>query len=619
MKKTFFLCALLLAGISANAQLVVDMTTGKDNTTGTQIVCNNYEDSWELLTASGYVWPIVSDGTSNVNGSQVWAVPYNSCGKWINSLPTANCGLNYMPQQGGAHEFKLTFNNNAGCGLTNARFEFDAIGVDNSIYFELNNNLVQYHVNSTLSDCMPTTDNFTTLNTSGIIVSINPAHILPGVNVLRAYVCNNNRNSGMYICGSLKADYLPDPNLIPTITGPTVFCSGSPIVVNGSSATSNVTWHFWEMIECNSSAVVTPGGYVWSGFYSGAPSGNFSIPNSATAPCGKYYRIKLALNNACTAWSETCVLVSLVCTPAPVITGPATLCYGQQGTYCVSGGRGSTYQWSTGSTTACTTITPMGNTTLTVSVTNASGCTGTTSFPVTLYNTNPDFTLSSTLYSGYFTCLATPLVTTGLPPGFGHAWMVEEVSGPPGYSSVPNTMVNNPAIGCWWPMTCNFTGYNGTSTYPATCPSGNPPGQMTAGHYYRITRGTWSTNCGWQQISKVVFMCSNCRGESPVVIEEDNSAPSYEYLSQTNPAAENQVMNFTVQPNPSNGNVTLLLDRAVENGTVEIYSLTGEKVDERTISGTNIVQIDKTGLSKGIYLIRINTGGMTISKKMIIE
>ena len=621
MKKLFIFLLVLLAGMNANAQLVVDMTTGKDNTTGLQLNCTDPDDTWEMWTGSSYVWPIVTDGVAATTYQQVYALPYNNCGKWISA--TANyftCLLPYMPQQASAHEYKLTFYNNAGCNLTNVRFEFDAIAADDAIYFEFNNNLVQYHVNTALSNCVVTSagNNYSTL-TTGITIPINPAHILPGLNELRAYVCNGDRNESFYICGSLKADYLPDPNLIPSITSPSTFCSGSPITVTGSSATTNVTWHFWEMVECDAAGNITPGGYTWSGFYNGVP-GVFTFPTGAS--CGKYYKLKLALSNPCTFWAETSKVIYLACSPTPAISGPSSLCYGQSGTYTVGFlPRGWSAQWSTGGTGSTINFTPTASTTLSVTVTNNYGCSATATLPITLYNTNPDFIVSSTLYSGYYTCTATPVVTTGLPPGFGYAWMVEEVGPPPTYTSVPNTMVNNPSIGCWWTMTCNFTGYNGTSTYPSTCPAGNPPAQFTAGKYYRITRGTWSSNCGWQQKSKVVFMCNNCHSTEPIIVEEDPNAPSYENQFITLSGLQNEataVNAFSVIPNPNDGNFTLQLDQPVENGTVEIYNMLGEKVDGFAIMNTSTVPVNAT-LSKGVYIVKIYDADVVMSQRMIIE
>jgi|GEM_PF-6920935 len=613
MRNIFIFLILLFAGINANAQLVVDITTGKDNTTGTQIPCGNLDDSWEMNTTSGYVWPIVTDGVSATTYQQVYALPYNNCGKWISATANTSCLLPYMPQQASFHEFKLTFFNNAGCNLTNARFEFDAIAVDDAIYFEFNNNLVQYHVNTTLSNCVPTavSVNYSALTTS-ITVPINPAHIVPGLNELRAYVCNGDRNASFYICGRLKADYLPDPNLIPSISAPQVFCSGSPMTVVGSSASTNVTWHYWEMVQSDALGNITPGGYNWSGFFSGTP-GSFTFP--AGAPCGKFYKLKLALNNPCTAWSETSVIVSLVCSPTVAITGPSQVCYGQA-TYCVPNPRPRTvYTWSNGATGSCATYTITNSTTVTVTASNSSGCTASASLPVTMLNTNSDFTLTSTLYPGYYTCSSTPVVTTGLPAGFGFAWIVEEVGPPPTYTPVPNTLVNNPS--CWWTMNTNFTGYNGTSTYPSTCPAGNPPGQFTAGKYYRITRCTWSASCPWQQTSKLVFMCNNCYSLNSIIVIDDPNAPSYENMVPQIAGDQSQ-NNFMVVPNPSSGSFSIQLDNTVQSGSVEIFNLLGEQVDGFPISETKTVTVS-TELTRGVYLVRINSETGVMSQRIVIE
>lgn len=617
MKKIFLLCAAWIAGISAFAQLNVDITTGYDPSIPGLITPGQPDDTWQWWDGTNYV-PVLTTTGYDSWGLQHFPSVTGGCGEWLSPYVTA-AGTTYNGNPANSsqlHEYMMTFSYTAGCPLANARIELNAVGADDYIYFKLNNTI--YNVNATLSNCGGPGN--CSIQYS-ITVPLNAADIIPGSDTLRVFVCSDYKWTGFVLCGSLKADYMADPNLVPTITSASIFCAGSPIVVNGSSATTNVTWHYWEMAECDASGFVTPGGYLWSGYYSGAPTGNFSIPNSSTAPCGRYYKIKLALSNPCSFWVETNQVIYLQCPPAPVISGPASLCYGQSGTYSIgTWPRGTSIQWSTGATNVTSiNYTPTASTTLSVTVTYSSGCSGSATLPITLYNTNPDFILTSTLYSGYFTCSATPVVTTGLPPGFGYSWSAEEVTGPPTYASVPNTLVNNPAIGCWWTMTCNFTGYNGTSTYPSTCPSGNPPGQFTAGHYYRITRGTWSTDCGWQQISKVVFMCNTCRGGSDVVVVNDDNAPSYENLYKEQIAAANAAIDFTILPNPANGNFNIQLDKAVKNGMVEIYNLTGEKVDERIIDNTAFIQVNDAGLSKGIYLVRITSGELTVSKKLVVE
>ena len=64
-----------------------------------------------------------------------------------------------------------------------------------------------------------------------------------------------------------------------------------------------LTGHYWEIVESDASGNVITGGYSWNSWYSGTP-GVFTIPNGSTLPCGKYYKVKLAVQNSCIPWAE---------------------------------------------------------------------------------------------------------------------------------------------------------------------------------------------------------------------------------------------------------------------------------------------------------------------------
>ncbi len=613
---------MLFLGMRANAQLVVDLTTGYDNSTSSLITPGQQvDDTWEYWdnTIPGYVPADVTSGYDSW-GIQHFPQPQDACGQWISPYVTGS-GLTYNGNPSNAahvYEYRMTFNYSAGCPLTNARIELNSVSADDFIYFELNG--TQYIINSTLSNCGGTSAIAVYNN---LTVTLNPADILPGTNVLKAFVCSDYKWAGFLICGSLKADYLSDPNLVPSISSAVSFCSGSTITVTGSSATTNVTWHFWEMAQCDASGNIISGGYLWSGFFGGIP-GTFTFP--VGAPCGSFYKLKLALNNACTPWAETSVIIRYNCSPSPVISGPSEVCYGEPVTYCVSNPTPRTvYTWSNGASGSCTTITPTASTTITVTASNSSGCSGTASMPVTVLNNNPDFNLSTSFNSPYtyYTATATPVVTTGLPAGFGFAWFVVEVDG--ANNPIAGTDVCNPSA--WWSgLSTNFCGYDGFNNSAYNCTgtvncTATPVGLFVNGHRYRITRATWSTDCGWQQTSKIIYQCHNCRGENTIIVEEDPDAPSYEHYVQSQsavPAGGQVVNNFTIMPNPNAGTFSIVLDQPVENGTVEIFNMLGEKVEAFGIQQTKTVEMSGT-LNKGVYLVRIQSAGETMSQRLVIE
>jgi hypothetical protein len=78
-----------------------------------------------------------------------------------------------------------------------------------------------------------------------------------------------------------------------------------------------------------------------------------------------------------------------------------------------------------------------------------------------------------------------------------------------------------------------------------------------------------------------------------------------------------------VYPNPSNGNIQILLP---ESGTgyftFSVYDMTGRLVQSGTMDGVGdktIFPLDLTQLSKGIYLLKLNEGKSIYENKLIIN
>ena len=86
-----------------------------------------------------------------------------------------------------------------------------------------------------------------------------------------------------------------------------------------------------------------------------------------------------------------------------------------------------------------------------------------------------------------------------------------------------------------------------------------------------------------------------------------------------------KVINVTeISPNPVSDNSIVVLTLAVEmNVSVEIFSLTGQKVFEspatKMQAGTRTLNINASNLNSGVYFYTINAGNERITKKMIVE
>jgi hypothetical protein len=240
-------------------------------------------------------------------------------------------------------------------------------------------------------------------------------------------------------------------------------------------------------------------------------------------------------------------------------------------------------------------------------------------------NNSPTFALSSSHTPGnsYFTCFATPTVTT-LPPNGGYAWVVEEIVSPTNTTVISGKTASNP--NCWWnssPYTCDFHGYDGSlsTVMDPNCASPTP-GHFTTGHTYRVTRGTWSNVCPWQQYSVIVYMAPG-KGvtNNPIVVVEDHNAPDYSAYAQTtsikNEAAAAEAL--SVYPNPGTGIFTINTN-AIQKGSIEVYDMLGSQVQHIELqANTSVYKLDLSNYPKGIYMINMTSENKKYVQKIVVE
>ncbi|MBK9330551.1 MAG: T9SS type A sorting domain-containing protein [Sphingobacteriales bacterium] len=81
-------------------------------------------------------------------------------------------------------------------------------------------------------------------------------------------------------------------------------------------------------------------------------------------------------------------------------------------------------------------------------------------------------------------------------------------------------------------------------------------------------------------------------------------------------------ISFTLFPNPNNGIFQIRLNNpALKNGTLQITDVKGSVVYKQPLPAViqSLIQLDKSGFSKGIYTIRLQTAAEVISKNVIIQ
>lgn len=191
-----------------------------------------------------------------------------------------------------------------------------------------------------------------------------------GVNVSHTYQSSGTYNLTMYFTriGSCIEDSITTILNINDITvqitpNNSQICGGNSIVLNASGANT----------------------YNWS---TGSTGSSITVSPSTTTS----YTVTGTNSVGCSGTATATVTVN----PLSTITASSTLpdiCVGSTATLSASGA--STYNWSTGESSASITVSPTSSSTYTVTGTNSDGCTGSATITVNVYE-QPNITISST-------------------------------------------------------------------------------------------------------------------------------------------------------------------------------------------------------------------------------
>lgn len=82
---------------------------------------------------------------------------------------------------------------------------------------------------------------------------------------------------------------------------------------------------------------------------------------------------------------------------------------------------------------------------------------------------------------------------------------------------------------------------------------------------------------------------------------------------------DNHIGYFKIYPNPSNGLFTYSFPEPFSKMLIEVYDITGRRVEMRNYNSSADNTIDLQGLRKGIYLLKIQIDGKNMNRKVIIE
>jgi len=242
-----------------------------------------------------------------------------------------------------------------------------------------------------VSPLVSTTYTVTATNTNGctasvsriVVVSGTPLVSVTGTNI----ICRNNSttltasggNTYLWNNGTIGNTLIVSPisNTTYTVTATDINgCTASSFRAVTVNQLPNVNIEGNNQICTGNSTTLTASGgisYLWSNAAI-TPAINVSPLVSTT------YTVTATDANGCTNTANRLVTVNAL--PSPNITGDNIICIGESTQLTATGG--GTYLWNTGAVTPSITVIPIVNTTYTVTVTNANGCTNTSNILVTV-------------------------------------------------------------------------------------------------------------------------------------------------------------------------------------------------------------------------------------------
>jgi len=98
----------------------------------------------------------------------------------------------------------------------------------------------------------------------------------------------------------------------------------------------------------------------------------------------------------------------------------------------------------------------------------------------------------------------------------------------------------------------------------------------------------------------------------------DSSWASVTPASGTASTSNNTINGFNVYPNPVKGNSLTVTTSSTEVKTVNIFNVLGRKVFSQRFSSMNKT-MDISGISSGVYIMKVSEGNNIATKKLIIE
>ncbi|MDP4761501.1 MAG: Ig-like domain-containing protein, partial [Crocinitomicaceae bacterium] len=384
-------------------------------------------------------------------------------------------------------------------------------------------------------------------------------------------------------CTTISPAVVVTVNALPTVaalTGATTVCAGSTTTM--ASATTGGTW---------STSDATVATVSSTGVVTGVAAGTATITYTVTN------------GNGCTAAATASVTVNTAATATITAGGATTFCSG--GSVVLTASTGSSYAWSNGAQTQAITVTAGGS--YYVTVTNASGCSSTSTATVVTVNQTPIAAISST---GSTSCLGSTVTLTAT-GGISYAWSngtataVNNVT-----SSDAYTVTVTSAEGC----TATATETVVFNVNPAVVVTTNGPTIFCQGGSVTINAtgaDTYVWSNGDQGASTTVYQpgayyvtatnAAGCSTQSSIVNVTVNTPPVVSAITGANNVCESSSVQLTVAtPNgiwtSSNNFIATVSSTGVVNGlnagsTTITYTVTNGACSSSVSAAMNVLNL----------------------------
>jgi len=415
-------------------------------------------------------------------------------------------------------------------------------------------------------------------------------------------VMNSNGCSGT---GSLLVNI--NAPVSATITGPSSICSGGQATLSAGTFSA----------------------YHWS---NGASSSSITITAAGT------YSVTVTNANGCTGTATKIVTLSSQLTPVITASGPTSFCQG--GSVTLTVGSYSSYNWSNGATGSSITVNSSGSYVVTVS--NGSGCTGTTMKTVTVtVLPMPSINVTGNLCSSSTVTLAVAAFTT-------YSW-----------SNGATTQTISVSVGGTYSVTVtNSNGCSGSASATVPTSSCVPPGGLLTSNVAGTTAmANWAPPACYVSYSiriskhnQNLWTTYNISPNTHYTFSALSLNTSYDWqiltycnASHTNISAWSPIQIFTtlshkidgdntsselanglqVYPNPTDGMLNVLFNAdKEENYSLKLMDVTGRMVmneNYSSVEGENHLELNLASLAKGIYFIQLQNGEAVLQSKIVVQ